>query len=99
MSKSSAIGLCCGLLVAGCVNYGVDTTITPLDRVPDKILAAFVRSKQNASIQKVEVHTHHTTVVGYRVAFLHHDGALQVADFDRKGQRVHYQQPQSVMPK
>src|SRR5688572_1035252 len=86
------------VLFVACVDYGIDASTVPLDRLPDRILARFVRSEPGSTIQGVEVYTHRKGVVSYRVEFRRQDGSLFYADFDRKGERLQY--PEShTLPK
>ena len=93
---SFIIAALCVAFFAGCVDYGVDSTVVSLDRLPDKTLAALVRSEPSAIIQQVRVQTHRKAVVSYRVQFRRQDGGLFDADFDAKGKRVHYQQSHTL---
>jgi len=76
------------LLLGGCIDYGVETRRLSLAEVPDKVLAAFVRSSPNCAIESVEVYTHRISTVGYRVHYRLPDGSLKQKSYSKKGEEV-----------
>jgi len=76
------------MLLSGCIDYGVETQRLSLAEVPDKVLAAFVRSSPNCAIESVEVYTHRISTVGYRVHYRLPDGSPKQKSYSKKGEEV-----------
>ncbi|HAV63019.1 MAG TPA: hypothetical protein DCY13_11715 [Verrucomicrobiales bacterium] len=83
--------LICLSLLAGCMWEPLPDVVratAPFEHVPDKILAAFVRVRPKATIERVETYSFKGRVTTYRVFFRDSTGAIGELDIDREGQPI-----------